>query len=140
MSSEPSIQLQNSRIQEYVARMGSHQSHQAQSKYDPVPPYDMDDVESSIPASDGFSIDTITADTPGTFTTDERNVEAQTEQEHTHSRDQPVIYCSKCNRHYGDLTERERCNYAVVFVVASLVTFIIVMSIIMRAAKRPKSD
>jgi hypothetical protein len=118
----------NTTIQAYIARMGSH------SNYDPVPPYDLDDLESTIPAlsNDQLSIDTTTAPTEATERPNVGDAECFDEQKQ--SKDQQQIrYCSKCNRKFGRLTERERCNYAIVFLILSLTAFCICTSIVVSA-------
>jgi hypothetical protein len=102
------------------------------SKYDPVPPYDQDDLESTIPvlSNDQLSLDSTNAPTEATergYTMNERTCGQQPESN---------VYCSKCNRHCGRLTERERCNYAALFVLMSLVASCIITSISVSAVHR----
>ena len=115
-------------------------------KYDPVPPYDMDDVESTVPslANDRLSFETNTINTSST---------ARPEQDdhHNNSRRNPnefemssrgrdeesnVLFCKHCNRRYGTLTEREKCNYAALFVFMSLFATCVMVSIVMSVARR----
>lgn len=106
-------------IEAYIARMGSH------SNYDPVPPYALDDLESTIPAlsNDQRSID---ATTTLTEATERPNIgDDEWIEEQKQSDDQQQRYCSKCNREFGHLSERMRCNYAIVFFILFLTAFCI---------------
>ncbi|KIW02283.1 uncharacterized protein PV09_06433 [Verruconis gallopava] len=117
------------------------------SKYDPVPPYDVDDIESTVPSmsNDRLSFDTTIANTerpehPNEGNQNNNRIRSPFEEQQP-LNDRPSdgrsnVYCSHCNRHYGRLTERERCNYALLFVLMSLVSVCICVSIIVSMVKR----
>jgi len=126
VSSKPTISAQIANL----TRMGS--------RYDPVPPYEMEDVESTAPplSNDQISMDTITQQDDQT---EQQHIEDQEEQ---HSYDYDVEQkrrigrCSNCHRRHGSLTQRESCRYAIVFLVLILTALCVMTYIVASAAAR----
>jgi hypothetical protein len=106
------------------------------STYDPVPPYDLDDIESSAPrlSNDRISVDTTAALSENTERPNDDHQTYGHRQEHQNNR-RKEVYCAGCNRHMGRLSSRERCNYALLILAMILFSLTICTSIIVSAFK-----
>jgi hypothetical protein len=141
---KPSIPLQ---IAHTIAR--NMPGSTSTSIYDPVPPYDMDDIESTVPpmSNDQLSVDT--------DATERANSEYQHNYNHNHQfprqeeggappqtlEEQNLgVYCTQCHRHLGPLTERDKCNYALAILFFILTALTICVSIITAAVRGKRCE
>jgi len=111
------------------------------STYDPVPPYDMDDLESSAPP---LSSDQRSEDTDATERVNseyEQNInyryprQEEGGQPETMEQRRLKFVCTHCNRNYEGLTERDKCNYALAFLIFTLAALTICISIIVSTVR-----